>query len=101
MKNYTNLILAGLVIVLAVALVGVLTYVKNQPAEERATQPLVEIAPMEPDSAKWAVNFPNQYDSLMKTKTNNVDTVYGGSSQFSWLERDPVCRISVQQGLQR
>ncbi|MBK9210378.1 MAG: ammonia-forming cytochrome c nitrite reductase subunit c552 [Anaerolineales bacterium] len=25
----------------------------------------------------------------MKTKTNNVDTVYGGSSQFSWLERDP------------
>ena len=89
MKNYTNLILAGLVLVLAVALVGVVTYVKNQPAEERTVQPLVEIAPMEPDSAKWAVNFPNQYDSLMKTKTNNIDTTYGGSSQFSWLERDP------------
>ncbi|HNJ14162.1 MAG TPA: ammonia-forming cytochrome c nitrite reductase subunit c552, partial [Anaerolineales bacterium] len=80
MKNYTNLILAGLVIVLAAALVGVLTYVKNQPAEERAVQPLVEIAPMEPDSSKWAVNYPNQYDSLMKTKTNNIDTTYGGSS---------------------
>ncbi|MBK9210377.1 MAG: hypothetical protein IPL71_19650 [Anaerolineales bacterium] len=63
MKNYTNLILTGLVIVLAAVLVGVLTYVKNQPAEERAVQPLVEIAPMEPDSTKWAVNFPNQYDS--------------------------------------
>ena len=25
----------------------------------------------------------------MKTKTNNIDTTYGGSSQFSWLERDP------------
>ncbi|MBP6176929.1 MAG: ammonia-forming cytochrome c nitrite reductase subunit c552 [Anaerolineales bacterium] len=89
MKSYTNLILAGLVIVLAVALVGVLTYVKNQPAEERAVQPLVKIAPMEPDSSKWAVNFPNQYDSLMKTKTNALDTTYGGSSQFSWLTRDP------------
>lgn len=89
MKSYTNLILAGLVIVLAVALVGVLTYVKNQPAEERAIQPLVEIAAMEPDSSKWAVNFPNQYDSLMKTKTNALDTTYGGSSQFSWLTRDP------------
>ena len=89
MKNYTNLILAGLVIVLAAALVGVLTFVKNQPAQERATEPLVEIAAMEPDSAKWGVNFPNQYDSFMKTQTNNIDTTYAGSSQFSWLERDP------------
>jgi nitrite reductase (cytochrome c-552) len=89
MKNYTNLILAGIVIVLAVALVGTLAYIKNQPPERRSTQSLIEIAPMEPDSTLWAVNFPNQYDSLMKTKTNNTDTVYGGSSAFSWLERDP------------
>jgi nitrite reductase (cytochrome c-552) len=88
-KNYTNLILAGLVIILAVALVGVLTYVKNQPAQERSVQPLVEIAPMEPDSTEWGVNFPNQYDSFLKTKTNNIDTTHAGSSQFSWLERDP------------
>ena len=60
MKKYSTLILAGLVIVLAVALIGVLAYVKNQPAQKRAVQPLVEIAPMEPDSTKWAVNFPNQ-----------------------------------------
>jgi nitrite reductase (cytochrome c-552) len=89
MKNYANLILAGLVIVLAVALVGVLVYAQNQVPAERSMQPLVKIAPMEPDSSKWGVNFPNQYDSLMKTKTNNLDTTYGGSSQFSWLERDP------------
>ncbi|MBI3160884.1 MAG: ammonia-forming cytochrome c nitrite reductase subunit c552 [Chloroflexi bacterium] len=89
MKNYTNLILAGLVIVLAAALVGVLVFVKNQPPQERATQPLIEIAQMEPDSSQWGVNFPNQYDSFLKTKTNNVDTTYAGSSQFSWLERDP------------
>lgn len=89
MKNYVTLVLAGLVIVLSAVLVGVLTFVKNQPVEERATQPLVEIAAMEADSSKWGVNFPNQYDSFMKTKTNNVDTTYAGSSQFSWLERDP------------
>lgn len=89
MKNYTTLILAGLVIILAAALVGVLTYVKNQPAEVRTVEPLVTIAAMEPDSALWGVNFPNQFDTLMKTKTNNVDTTYAGSSQFSWLERDP------------
>ncbi len=89
MKNYTNIILAGIVVVLAAALIGVLAYAKNQTSTERATQPLVEIAPMEPDSAKWGVNFPNQYDTLMKTKTNNIDTTYAGSSQFSWLERDP------------
>jgi nitrite reductase (cytochrome c-552) len=89
MKNYATLILSGLVIILAVVLAGVLTYQKNQPAEERSIQPLVEIAPMEPDSSKWGINFPNQYDSFMKTETNNVDTTYAGSSQFSWLERDP------------
>jgi nitrite reductase (cytochrome c-552) len=89
MKKYTTFILAGLVIILAAVLIGVLAYVKNQPAEQRATQPLVQIANLEPDSSKWGVNFPNQYDSFLKTKTNNIDTTYGGSSKFSWLERDP------------
>jgi hypothetical protein len=76
-------------VVLAAVLVGVLTYVRNHPVQERAFQPLVEIAAMEPDSSVWGVNFPNQYDTFMKTKTNNLDTTYAGSSAFSWLERDP------------
>ncbi len=89
MKKYTTLILSGLVVVLAAVLIGVLTYVRNHPVQQRAVQPLVEIAPMESDSSVWGVNYPNQYDTFMKTKTNNVDTTYGGSSEFSWLERDP------------
>jgi nitrite reductase (cytochrome c-552) len=89
MKKYTTLILAGIVVLLAAVLVGVLVYVKNQPPQERAFQPLVEIKAMEPDSSKWGVNFPNQWNSLQKTATNNIDTTYGGSSKFSWLERDP------------
>jgi nitrite reductase (cytochrome c-552) len=89
MKKYTTLILAGLVIVLAAALTGVLIFMRNQPPQSRAVQPLVEIAQMEPDSEKWGINFPNEYSTFQKTQTNNVDTTYGGSSQFSWLERDP------------
>ena len=44
---------------------------------------------MEPDSAKWGINFPNQYSTLLKTETNNTRTTYGGSEPFSKLEDDP------------
>ena len=93
MKRYTTVILVGIILVLAAALVGVLTFMRNQPPQERATQQLVEIAPMEPDSSKWGINFPNQWTTLQKTETNAIDTTYGGSSQFSWLERDPRQKI--------
>jgi len=89
MKKYTTFILVGIIILLAAVLTGVLVFMKNQPAQERAFEPLVEIAPMEPDSEKWGVNFPNQYTTFMKTETNNIDTTYAGSSAFSWLEQDP------------
>lgn len=89
MKKYTTFILVGIIILLAAVLTGVLVFMKNQPVQERAFEPLIEIAPMEPDSEKWGVNFPNQYTTLMKTETNNIDTTYAGSSAFSWLERDP------------
>ena len=89
MKKYTTYILVGIIVLLAAVLTGVLVFMKNQPTQERAFQPLVEIAEMEPDSELWGVNFPNQYTTFMKTETNNIDTTYAGSSQFSWLERDP------------
>ena len=89
MKKYTTLILVGIIVVLAAVLTGTLVFLKNQPPQERATQPLVEIKPMEPDSAKWGVNFPNEYDTLMQTAKNNIDTKYGGSSKFSHLTEDP------------
>ena len=89
MKKYMTLILVGIIVVLSAVLVGVLTFMKNQPPQQRSFQPLVEIKAMEPDSSKWGVNFPNQWNSFQKTATNNIDTTYGGSSQFSWLTRDP------------
>lgn len=89
MKKYMTLILVGVIVVLAATLVGVLTFMRNQPPQQRAFEPLVEIKPMEPDSSLWGQNFPNQWSTFQKTETNNVDTTYAGSSQFSWLERDP------------
>jgi nitrite reductase (cytochrome c-552) len=35
------------------------------------------------------VNFPNQYTTLQKTKTNQERTAYGGSLPYSKLEQDP------------
>lgn len=89
MKKYMTLILVGTIVVLSAVLIGVLTFMRNQPPQERAFQQLVEIKAMEPDSEKWGVNFPNQLSTLQKTATNNIDTTYAGSSAFSWLERDP------------
>lgn len=89
MQKYSIWFLVGIIVVLAAVLAGVLIFMKNQPAQPRAFEPLVAIKPMEPDSSVWGKNFPNQYDGLLKTASNNIDTTYGGSSAFSWLERDP------------
>lgn len=93
MQRYTTLILAGLVVILAALLAGTLIFINNQPVQQRAIQPLTEIAAREPDSAKWGVNFPNQYASFLKTRENNIATAYGGSNDFSHLERDPRQKI--------
>ena len=83
------LILTGIIVVLAVSLIGVLLFVKQQPQAARGIPPITEISAMEPDSAKWGVNFPNQYTSLLKTKENNTRTTYGGSLKYSKLAADP------------
>ncbi len=85
----TYIILAGIIVILTTGLVGMLFYLKNQPPQERGIAPLVQIAEQEPDSSKWALNFPNQYDTLQNTLLNNTRTTYGGSEKFSKLEEDP------------
>lgn len=87
--NKTVIILTGVILILAVALVGVLLFMKNQPESNRGVAPIVEIAPMDPVSENWGVNYPNQYSTLLKTETNNNRTAYGGSEPYSKLEDDP------------
>ncbi|OGO36614.1 MAG: cytochrome c-552 [Chloroflexi bacterium RBG_16_57_11] len=82
-------LLTGIIIVLAVALIGVMLYLKNQPQPTRGVAPIIEIADLDPNSDNWGVNFPNQYSSLQKTETNNTRTTYGGSDPYSRLEQDP------------
>lgn len=90
MKKYGTWILVGIIVFLAAILVGVLIYLNNQPPQQRAlVPPVVEIAPMEPDSSLWGQNFPLQWETLQQTEANNIDTTFGGSSKFSQLERDP------------
>jgi nitrite reductase (cytochrome c-552) len=84
-----NIILTGIIVILAAALVGVLVYLKNQPPQKRGVAPIVQIALMEPDSALWGENFPNEYSTLLLTKTNNTRTTYGGSEPYSKLIEDP------------
>jgi nitrite reductase (cytochrome c-552) len=85
-----NFILVGIIIVLTAILVGVLLFMRNQPAQERAViQPITTIQPMQPDSSLWGVNYPNEYSSLLLTANNNTATTYGGSAQKSYLLEDP------------
>jgi nitrite reductase (cytochrome c-552) len=88
-RTSTTLILTGIIIVLAAALVGILFYLKNQPPQTRGIPPLVEIAEYEADSSKWGVNFANQYSTLKLTEVNKARTTYGGSEPYSKLEQDP------------
>ncbi len=82
-------VLTGAIVVLAAALIGVLLYVRNQVPPRRGIPPVVAVADMEPDSARWEPNYPNQYATLRLTGTNNTRTAYGGSEPYSKLEADP------------
>ena len=90
MKKYaTILILVGIIVVLAAVLTGVLIFLKNQPPQERAFQPVATVQPLEPDSSVWGLNYPNEYSSLLLTADNNTPTLYGGSAKLSYLLEDP------------
>lgn len=88
-KSPLIFILSASTIIFAAALIGVLIYMRNQPAPQRGFQPLTEIAQYEPDSSKWGLNFPNQYSTFLLTKDNKAKTAFGGSEPYSKLEDDP------------
>ncbi len=52
-------------------------------------QKVVEIGPDELDPAVWGKNFPNQFDTFMKTKDSSQGTPFGGSFPYSKLEKTP------------
>lgn len=88
-RSISIFILAGIIVVLAVALAMAVMYIKNQPHPARGVNPLVSVPAMEPDSAKWGLNFPNEYSTFLLTSTNQNRTTYGGSLPYSKLADDP------------
>ncbi len=83
------LILSGVVVILAAGVFALLLFIKNQPATRRGVQPLTTLPAMEPDIAKWGVDFPNQYSTYLITGSNNTQTTYGGSALVDKLKADP------------
>ncbi len=68
----------------------VLTNIQQHQDEARAFPArVVTIDQNELDPAVWGQNFPNEYDSFLKTKDDTISTPYGGSVPYSKLERDP------------
>ena len=88
-RTGSTIILGGIIVVLAAALVGTLLYIKNQPPAPRGVAPIVEIDPYEADSSKWGVNYPNQFTTFQLTESNKARTTFGGSEPYSKLEEDP------------
>ncbi|MCC6148145.1 MAG: ammonia-forming cytochrome c nitrite reductase subunit c552 [Anaerolineaceae bacterium] len=84
------LVITLIIVVLSGLVVGLLLYINNQPAPTRGVSPLVIIDAMEPDSEKWGINFPNQYSALLKTKSNDIRTSFGGSQKVDKLAVDPM-----------
>lgn len=82
-------ILGGTILILTAAVIGLLLFLKNQPPQTRGIPPMVDVQPLEPDSAIWGQNFPNQYSTFLQTEFNNIRTPFGGSEPYSKLEEDP------------
>lgn len=83
------IIFSVVIVVLAAAVVGLLLFINNQVKPIRGVQPLAQIDAMEPDSAKWGINFPNQYATFLKTGENKTPTTYGGAAKNDKLAVDP------------
>lgn len=87
-KKLPAILITLLIVVLAGFIVALLLFIKNQPEPLRGVVPMVEVAAMEPDSAVWGQNFPNQYTTMLKTAQNDEPTVYGGSKPVQKVDVD-------------
>jgi len=47
------------------------------------------IAEWQPDNSVWGANFPRQYESYLKTKITDTQTLYGGAVPRDYLADDP------------
>jgi len=100
MKNDSGKIPFGFLIALGTAFVlgiglmwgigALLINIQERKAEAKIPfQKVVEIGKDELDPAVWGKNFPNQYDTFLKTEDSSMGTPFGGSVPYSKLEKNP------------
>jgi nitrite reductase (cytochrome c-552) len=76
--------------IVAVFLLGMLGASIIERRDEAQRQPALQpIDPWETDSAKWAVNYPRQYDRYRMTVDSSTPTRYGGSDPRDYLKETP------------
>ena len=90
-RNTALLAFAFIAGVVIMAGVGALLLNIQERKDEASQYPrmVVPIGDTELDPAVWGKNFPNEYDSFMKTQDDTISTPYGGSVPYSKLERVP------------
>lgn len=98
MTRRLSIVLIVVLLVFIAAGVGVgllLTNINQRIAEgEQFPTQIVQIDELEIDPAVWGLNFPRQYDGLMRTQIDYGRTPYGGSTPYDKLEAKPFLRIA-------
>ncbi|HDS84569.1 MAG TPA: ammonia-forming cytochrome c nitrite reductase subunit c552 [Phycisphaerales bacterium] len=82
--------LAGLLAV-AIILLGLLS-VSIMERRWEAQRPAMIVQPVdawEPDNTKWGQNYPHQYETYLRTRTADTQTLFGGAVQRDYLEDYP------------
>ena len=82
MQKYTTLILAGIVVVLAAILTGTLIFMQNQPVQQRAIQPLVEIKAMDRLTTKEEAQILNYLKAFQIEVGVLIN--FGASPRLEW-----------------
>ncbi len=78
-----------LAMILTAGLALLLSSIIERRQEAQIVQIMQPIDPMETDSAKWAGNFPRQYDRYKRMQDSETQTKYGGAFLRDYLEETP------------
>lgn len=87
-KKYILIFFATVLVTVAITLLLVNIFEKKQ---EAVLYPSVfkPVADNEIDPKVWGQNFPNEYDTYLKTEINEGPTFYGGSENYQKLDKYP------------
>lgn len=96
MKLRSTVLYLMLIVLVAVATVGVMLLLQNiNDRKAEAKQDIFRVAEINNDTldpAEWGKNYPRQYDSYKRT-VDTERTRHGGSEAFQHLDEDPIWKV--------